>query len=141
MAYSMDFRLAVARMYDECGSSEDVAAELGCSDCWVRRLIQRRRECGGVIEPAKRPTHQSKQRCYDEQDEKAIRQLIKEKPDATLAEVAEAIGKPIHPGTVSRTLARMNLRRKKSRRTPPSRTDPTSKQRGMRGSSSSPTCE
>ena len=55
-------------------------------------------------------------------NERAIRELIRRKPDATLAEVAEAIGKPAHPGTVSRTLRRLNLPRKKRPRTPPSRT-------------------
>jgi len=44
-----------------------------------------------------------------------------DKPDATLAEVIEADRKPGHPGTVSRTLKRMNLPRKKSRRKPPSK--------------------
>jgi transposase len=47
--------------------------------------------------------------------------LIKARPDATLAEVAEALGKPAHAGTVSRTLTRLGLPRKKSRRTPPSK--------------------
>ncbi len=58
MAYSMDFRVAVARAYDEGGSS---------------------------------------------------------------IEVAEAMEKKVHVCTVSRTLARMGLPRKKSPRTPPSR--------------------
>ena len=66
------------------------------------------------------------QRTYDDRDEAKIRKLIKREPDATLAEVAEAIGKPASLGTVSRTLKRLNLPRKKSRRTPPSGTAPTS---------------
>ena len=45
--------------------------------------------------------------------------------DAPVAEVAEAIGKPSHPSTVSRTLTRLNLPRKKSPRTPPSKIDRT----------------
>lgn len=46
MAYSMDFREAVARAHDECGSSAEVAEQFGCSQSWVRRLIQQRRERG-----------------------------------------------------------------------------------------------
>lgn len=65
------------------------------------------------------------QRRYDDADEQAIRELIKRKPDATLAEVAEAMGKAVHPGTVSRTLTRLNLPRKKSPRTPPNKTGRT----------------
>ena len=41
MAYSMDYRRAVARAYDECGSSAEVAEQFGYSESWVRRLIQR----------------------------------------------------------------------------------------------------
>lgn len=119
MPYSMDMRSAVARAHDECGSSAEVAEQFNCSESWVRRLIQQRRE-RGTLEPCSSARHDN-QRTYDDADELAIRALIKRKPDATLAEVAEAIGKPAHPGTVSRTLRRLNLPRKKSPRTPPSK--------------------
>ena len=123
MPYSMDFRIAVARAYDECGSSTEVAEEYGCSASWVRRLIQQRRE-RGTLEPL-RPARRDDQRTYDDADEQRIRALIKARPDATLAEVAEAIAKPAHAATVSRTLARLGLPRKKSPRTPPSAIAPT----------------
>ena len=123
MAYSMDFRRAVARAYSESGSSIEVAEQFNCSQSWVRRLIQQGRE-RGTLEPLSTARHDD-QRSYDDADEQAIRELIKRKPDATLAEVAEAIGKPAHVGTVSRTLKRLNLPRKKSPRTPPSRTGRT----------------
>jgi transposase len=116
----MDYRLAAATAYDECGSSMEVAGQLGCCESWVRRLIQGRRE-RGTLEP-KPAAHRHSQRLYDEADEQAVRDLIKRRPDVTLAEVAEAIGKPLHPGNVCRMLARMKLPRKKSRRAPPSRT-------------------
>jgi transposase len=116
MAYSMDFRQAVAAAYDECGSSIEVAEQFGCSQAWVRRLIQRRRESGS-LEP--RPhRRRDDQRAYDDQDEQTIRELIAARPDATLAEVIEALGKDVHPATASRTLKRLGLPRKKSRRTP-----------------------
>jgi transposase len=120
MAYSMDFRCSVARAHDESGSSLEVAQQFGCSESWVRRLIQNRRE-RGTLEPLTTARHDD-QRSYDDADERAIRELIRRKPDATLAEVAVAIGKPAHAATVSRTLARLNLPRKKSPRTPPSET-------------------
>jgi len=122
-AYSMDYRIAVAAAYDECESSAEVAQQFGCSESWVRRLIQHRRELG-TLEPRSSARHDD-QRTYDDADEQAIRELIERKPDATLAEVAEVIGKPAHDSTVSRTLQRLNLPRKKSPRTPPSRTVPT----------------
>lgn len=123
MAYSMDFRHAVARTYDECNSSTEVAEQYGCSASWVRRLIQQRRE-RGTIEP-RSPARTDDQRIYDDADEATIRALIKARPDATLLEVAEALGKPAHASTVSRTLDRLGLPRKKSPGTPPSRTGRT----------------
>jgi transposase len=119
MAYSMDFRHAVARSYDECGSSAEVAGQHGCCASWVRRLIQQRRE-RGTLEP-RSSARNDEQRTYDDADEARIRKLIKARPDATLAEVAEALGKAAHVSTVSRTLNRLGLPRKKSRPTPPSR--------------------
>jgi transposase-like protein len=44
MTYSMDYRRAVAAAYDEVGSSAEVAGQFGCTESWVRRLIQRRRK-------------------------------------------------------------------------------------------------
>ena len=123
MAYSMDFRRAAAAAHDACGSSAEVAQTFGCSESWVRRLVRRRRD-RGALEPLG-TARRGDQRAYDDADELAIRALIKRRPDATPAEVAEAIGKPAHPATVSRTPARLDLPRKKSRRTPPSRAGPT----------------
>ena len=123
MAYSMDFRHAVARAYDECESSAEVAQQFGCSASWVRRLMQHQRE-RGTLEP-RGTARKDDQRTYDDADEATIRALIKARPDATLLEVAEALGKPAHASTVSRTLDRLGLRRKKSRRMRPSRTGPT----------------
>lgn len=123
MPYSMDFRIAVARAYDECESSIEVAEQFGCSEAWVRRLIQHRRE-RGTLEPMS-SARKDDQRAYNDEDEEKIRKLIVAKPDATLAEVIEAMGKPVHPATASRTLSRLGLPRKKSPRTPPSRIVPT----------------
>jgi transposase len=124
MAYSMDLRERVARAHAESGSSAEVAETFGVSESWVRRLTQRLRETGTI---APRSTARAGgQRAYDDADEAAIRDLIKERPDATLAEVAAAVGKPACEGTVCRTLARLDLPRKKSRPTPPSGTGRTS---------------
>ena len=123
MAYEMAFRVAVAKAHDECGSSADVAEQFGCSESWVRRLIQRQRE-RGTLEPLPTARHDD-QRTYGDADERTIRELIRQRPDATLAEVAEALGKPAHVATVCRTLQRLDLPRKKSPRTRPSGTAPT----------------
>lgn len=123
MAYSMDYRRAVARAYDECGSSTEVAENFGCSASWVRRLVQQRRD-RGTLEPMSTARHTDLRR-YDDADERAIRDLIRTRPDATLAEVAAALGKPAGTSTVGRTLRRLGLPRKKSPRTPGSSNGPT----------------
>ena len=122
MAYSMDLRERVARAHAESGSS---AEAFGCSGSWVRRVTRRLRDRGTLAPRSTARTDD--QRAYDDADQAKIRALIKERPDATLAEVAQAIGKPACPGTVSRTLKRLKLPRgKKSRRTRPSGAAPTS---------------
>lgn len=78
---------------------------------WVRRLIQHGHRLG-TLEPHSITRHDNQRTC-DDADEPAIRDLIRRKHDATLAEVAEAMGKPVYPATVSRTLKRLNLPRKK----------------------------
>lgn len=136
-AYSMDFREAVARAYDRGDTSAEVADSFGCSASWVRRLVQRRRGTGSLAPlPAGNP---GDRRAYDDADERTIRDLIADRPDATLAEVVAAVGKPAHPSTACRALARLGLPRKKSRRTRPSGTAPTSGPRGTLGPAGSPT--
>jgi len=44
----MQFRIAVARHYDQTGSSIETAEVMGCSESWVRDLIKRQRETGSL---------------------------------------------------------------------------------------------
>ena len=140
MAYAMEFRRAVAQAYDESDSSIEAAEQMGCSESWVRRLIQRRRATGS-LEP--RPHFVPDNSKLDEQDRSRLAELIAQQPDMTLAELAAALlqerEKKVSVSTVWRSTQRLGLPLKKSRCTPPSRTAPTSKRRGRTGSSSSPT--
>jgi len=124
MAYSMDLRRRVAATHKQTGSSAQAAEQHDVSESWVRRLVQRERATGSLA--PRSSARKTSQRAYDQADEAAIRALIKERPDATLAEVAAHLGKPAGTTTVWRTLVRLKLPRKKSRRTPPSATGPTS---------------
>lgn len=136
MAYSMDLRRRVAATYARTGSSAATAKQHDVSESWVRRLVQRDRETGSLA--PRSSARKTSQRTYDDADEAAIRVLIEGRPDATLAEVAEHLGKPAGTTTVWRTLERLDLPRKKSRRTPPSGNAPTSSPAGRRGSAASP---
>lgn len=110
MAYAMEFREAVARAYDECGSSIEVAEQFDCSESWVRRLIQRRRESGSLApRPLKRPNNNK----LDTGDLKRLQELIRQTPDMTLAELAEALGHKVSVPTVWRATKSLGLALKK----------------------------
>ena len=130
MAYSMEFRRAVAKAYDECGSSIQVAEDFGCCESWVRRLIQRRRATGSLDPlPAKLPDNNK----LDERDLEKLKRLIADTPDMTLAELAAALGGKASVPTVWRATQKLDLPLKKSPSTPPSRAAPTSRRRATRG--------
>src|SRR4051794_25330956 len=126
MAYSMEFRVAVARAYDECGSSLEVAESFDCSASWVRRLIQRRR-LSDSLEPL--PQHRPDTRVLREPEYEQLRTLIQQKPDMTLAELAAALtpqdGKGPSIPTVWRATQKLKLPLKKSPRMPPNKTGRT----------------
>jgi len=134
MAYAMEFREAVARAYDECGSSIEVAEQFNCSESWVRRLIQRRRETGSL---APRPRRLPNNNKLDDADLKRLRKLILQTPDMTLAELAEALDNKVSVPTIWRATQALKLPLKKSPLTPPSRIVPMSKPGVMHGSTAS----
>jgi transposase len=134
MAYSMEFRRAVAKAYDECDSSIEVAEQFTCSESWVRRLIQRRRETGGSLEP--RPIQLPNNNKLNAQDLNQLAELIRATPDMTLAELAAALDRKVSVPTVWRATQALGLPLKKSPSSPPSRIVPTSAKPATRGSSS-----
>jgi transposase len=115
----MEFRIAVANDYDLTGSSVETAETFGCSEAWVRRLIQRRRETGTLELPPRKPPDTCK---LDAGDLDRLAKLIADKPDMTLGELAEALGRKASVPTVWRATRKLGLRLKKSPCTPPSRT-------------------
>lgn len=133
MAYAMEFREAVARAYDECGSSIEVAEQFHCSESWVRRLIQRRRETGSL---APRPNRRPNNNKLNEDDLDLLKTLIRRTPDMTLAELAEALGHKVSVPTVWRATQALDLPLKKSPSMPPNRTVRTSRRCATRGSTS-----
>ena len=122
MPYPMEFRLLVAAAYDECGSSIEVAEQYNCSESWVRRLVQRRRQTGSLqpLTPKRPDMHK-----LDGADLEQLRTLIASKPDMTLAELAGALGNKASVPTVWRATQALGLPLKKRPSTPPSRTGRT----------------
>ena len=136
MPYSMEYRVAVANAYDECGSSIEVADMFSCSEAWVRRLIQRRRDTGSLAcKPPRLPDNHK----LDAAELEKVRTLIQQRPDMTLAELVAALDHKIGITTAWRTTRRLKLTRKKSPSTPASRPGPTSPPRVPVGSTPSAT--
>jgi transposase len=121
MPYPMAFRIAVASDYDLSGSSIETAESFGCSEAWVRRLIQRRRETGSLELPPRKPRTADAYK-LDADDLDKLAGLIAGKPDMTLAELAESLGNKASVPTVWRATRKLGLRLKKRPCTPPSRT-------------------
>jgi transposase len=134
--YAMEFRRAVAKAYDQCGSSAEVAEQFDCSESWVRRLIQRRRETES-LEP--RPPRRPNNNKLDEHDLNRLRRLIEEKPDMTLAELAVAMDGKVSVPTIWRATQALDLPLKKRPDMPANRIAPMSGKRGRNGSISSRT--
>ena len=86
--YSMDLPKRVLRAWDGGLDAESVAAKYEVSRAWVHRLVQRRRRETGSIAPRKQT--QFRRRVLAEQEPR-LSALIAAQPDATLAELRDAL--------------------------------------------------
>lgn len=113
--YSMDLRKRVARAWDAGLDAESVAAKYDVSRAWVHRLIQRRRETGSL---APRKQTKFRGRALAEAEEQRLAALITAQPDATLAELRNALPTSAALSTLWRAIDRLRLTVKKKRYTP-----------------------
>lgn len=109
--YSMDLRVRVARAWDASGDADAVAARFGVSRAWVHRLIQRRRETGSMA-PRKQTKFRSRVLAGQEQ---RLAALITARPDATLAELREALPTTAALSTLWLEIDRLGMTVKKNR--------------------------
>jgi len=113
-AYSLDLRERVAAAVDgKQGSQRAIARRFGVSLSFVVRLLQHRRETGG-LEPTVHHAHRPY--ALDAQARLKLRELVRKHPDATLEQYVEMGGFDCDPSTIWRTLRRMGLTRKKKTR-------------------------
>ena len=110
-AYSMDLRQRVARAWDTGMAAESVAAKYDVSRAWVHRLIQRRRETGSL---APRQQTKFRRRALAEAEDRRLAALITAQPDATLAELREALPTSAALSTLWRAIDRLELTVKKN---------------------------
>ena len=117
--YSMDLRKRVARAWDAGLDADSVAAKYEVSRAWVHRLIQRRWETGSL---APRKQTKFRRRALVEAEEQRLAALITARPDATLAELKDALPTAAALSTLWRAIDRLQLTVKKNgtrRRTTP----------------------
>jgi transposase len=110
-AYSMDLRTRVLRDADTGLSSNELAERYHVSRAWVDALKQRRRETGS-IGPRTQTTF--RRRVLAGQEER-LRALITAQPDATLAELRDALPTSAALATLWRAINRLDLTIKKNR--------------------------
>ena len=121
--YSTDLRERVVRACDErLGRREEIARLFGVSTAWIRRLLQRRRESGSI---AAKPRGGQKPPKFQGKNLDRLKAFVAAQPDATLEELRTRSGVAASIMAVQRALARLGLRRKKSRSGRVSKTDRT----------------
>ena len=108
--YSMDLRQRVARAWDGGLDAETIAEKYEVSRAWVHRLLQRRRETGSLA-PRKQTTF--RRRVLADQDAK-LAALIAAQPDATLAEIREALPTSAALSTLWYAIDRLQMTVKKN---------------------------
>ena len=119
-AYSMDLRQRVLKDLDGGLQTSAVATKYSVSPAWVRRLKQRRQATGEV---APRPQRYKTSKWAAHTD--AIREAVRQAPDATLDEYRHRFHLPLSRSALSRALLALGLTRKKSRSGRASRIVPT----------------
>ena len=121
--YPTDLRERVVQACDErLGTREEIARLFGVSTAWIRRLLQRRRESGRI---AAKPRGGQKPPKFQGKNLDRLRALVAAQSDATLEELRNRSGVAASIMAVQRALARLGLRRKKSRSGRASKTDRT----------------
>lgn len=114
-AFSQDLRERVVQAYDrKVGSQREIAGLFNVSIPFVEKLLQRRRATGNVRSLPHKSGHR---RILSEGDQKALREMVKREPDATLQELCEAMhekrGVKVSVSTMSVELRRLGLGVKK----------------------------
>lgn len=112
----MDLRERVVGACDAgLESRVEIAERFDVSTAWIRRLLQRRREIGhyGPL-----TTKRGRKPVFVGRLCERLEKLVKQQPDATLAELRDRTGVNCTLATICKTLQRLDYRRKKRRSGP-----------------------
>ncbi len=111
-AYSIDLRQRVLATCDAREATRpQIAHRFSMSVHWIRKILRHRRDTGS-IEP--KPHGGGRARAIRPQVAHQLRQAIADRPDATLAELIDAVGLQCSLSVVHRELGALSLPRKKS---------------------------
>ena len=123
-AYSMDLRERVIEAYDAGhGSSRELAEVFDVSGAWIRKLLWLRRETGTVAAKVYRPGPRPR---LSERQLARLAGLVREHPDATLAELRRRLRVNCSLVTIHRALVKLGMSYKKSHFERASKTERTS---------------
>ena len=131
--YGLRLRKRIIELYEQDKPTAEIAALLGTSESGTRRVRQHFQErktleprVGGGGRPALDETHQDQ-----------LKELVKQQPDATLAELQAqmkaTVGRGFSISTIDRWCTKLGLRFKKSRNGQANRIVPTSRPRATPG--------
>lgn len=119
-AISMDLRLRIFEARQAGESTGEVAERFAVSPAFVRRLMQRHRQTGSLA--AKTGPRGPKPRLAGHAEK--LREIARQNPDLTAAEMRDRLGVSVAVVTVWRALRALGLSFKKSPFTRPSRIVP-----------------
>jgi len=111
-AYSVDLRRRVLGACDQGEAIADAAEQFGVHRATIHRWLCRRRDTG-LIEPCNQ--HVGRRRKLAEAHQRRLAALVRQRPDATLAQLHAALNRPVGVVTVWRALRRLKLTYKKRR--------------------------
>ena len=107
-AYSKEMRRDVLSACDRGEGTRAVALRFGCSESWVRRVKQERRELGKTA-PATTRRRVPRWAVYRER----IEQVVAERPDLTLQELKDELQTELSRQTLCTALRQLKLTLKK----------------------------
>jgi transposase len=110
-AYSLDLRERVIQDADAGLSSKELSKRYHVSRAWVDALKQRRRDTGSI---APRKQTKFRRRVLEGQEDR-LQALVTARPDATLAELRDALRTSAALATIWRELNQLDLTIKKNR--------------------------
>ncbi len=121
-AYSLDLRERVVAAYEKGGQTiAEIAERFSVGQTFLKKMLRQKRESGSV---ERLPPRAGAKRILSAAHQGFLAKRIKEKPDATLAELQENLQATkkvsVSLATVSRELQALRLGRKKNRLSPQS---------------------